>query len=200
MTCECGVERAAKTEDERKRLRVALWLNAAMFVIGMVAGVWARSTGLMADALDMLADASAYGLGLMAVSRGATFKVRAAWWSGSVLLVLGIGILVEVAAKAVVGTAPQACIMIAFSMLSLLVNVSVLRMLAPFRTGEAHLRATWLFTRADVIANIGVLLAGALILVTHIGMLDLVAGILIGAYVIKEAWEILSDTAARTTP
>jgi Co/Zn/Cd efflux system component len=200
MTCECGSERAAKADDERKRLRVALWLNAAMFVIGMIAAVWARSTGLMADALDMLADASAYGLGLMAVTRGAIFKVRAARWSGSVLLVLGLGILVEAAAKAVVGTAPQAGIMIAFSLLSLLVNVSVLRMLAPFRTGQAHLRATWLFTRADVIANIGVLLAGGLILVTHIGMLDLIAGVLIGAYVIKESWEILSDASAPTIP
>jgi len=46
-----------------------------------VAGVLAQSTGLLADALDMLTDAIAYGLALMAVSRGLKFKKNAARWS-----------------------------------------------------------------------------------------------------------------------
>ena len=85
--------------------------------------------------------------------------------------------------------------MMAFALLSLVVNVAVLRMLAPFRSGEIHLRATWIFTRVDVIANVGVFVAGVVIWRTGLGWIDLVAGCLIGAYVVKEAVEILKESS-----
>ena len=53
--------------------------------------------------------------------------------------------------------------------------------------------ATWLFTRADVVANVGVILAGMLILWLGVPYPDYVIGTLIGLYVIKEAVEILRD-------
>src|SRR5260370_36142828 len=65
MSCDCS-HASVSAENERKTLRVALVLNATMFVVGMAAGLWAQSSGLMADALDMLTDATAYALGLMA--------------------------------------------------------------------------------------------------------------------------------------
>jgi Co/Zn/Cd efflux system component len=95
MNCDC-TQVSAKTDAERKTLRMALSLNAAMFVIGTVAGLWAQSTGLLADALDMLVDATAYVLALMAISRGLTFKKNAARWSGGILILLGAGIVAEV--------------------------------------------------------------------------------------------------------
>ena len=61
------------------------------------------------------------------------------------------------------------------------------------KSGEVHLRATWLFTRADVVANVGVILAGVLILWLGVPYPDYVIGTLIGVYVIKEAVEILRD-------
>ena len=48
-------------------LRVALALNATMFVVGLGAGIIADSLGLVADSLDMVADAGAYGLSLAAI-------------------------------------------------------------------------------------------------------------------------------------
>ena len=83
---------------------------------------------------------------------------------------------------------------------SLAVNVTVLRLLAPLKSGEVHLRATWLFTRADVVANIGVILAGVLVFLFATPYPDFVIGTLIGLYVIKEAIEILGDAhRARAT-
>jgi len=66
-------------------------------------------------------------------------------------------------------------------------------LLAPLKSGEVHLRATWLFTRADVVANIGVILAGVLVLWLGSPYPDFIIGTLIGLYVIKEAVEILGD-------
>ena len=73
MSCDCS-HASVNTENKRKTLRVALVLYATMFVVGMAAGLWAQSSGLMADALDMLTDATADALGLMAVTRGRRFK------------------------------------------------------------------------------------------------------------------------------
>jgi len=56
-----------------------------------------------------------------------------------------------------------------------------------------HLRATWIFTRVDVIANVGVMFSGLLVLLTGSRFPDLVVGGAIGIYVIKEAIEILRE-------
>ncbi|MCF5928386.1 cation transporter, partial [Xanthomonas perforans] len=160
---DCGCHHEAKNAQERRVLWIALVLNAAMAVIGGIAGWIAHSTGLLADALDMLSDATAYAIGLVAIGRTARFKANAAWLSGSILLVLGIGVLVEVGRRVLQGAEPLSGWMIGTALLSLVVNVIVLRMLSPLKSGEVHLRATWLFTRADVVANIGVILAGVLV-------------------------------------
>ena len=174
-------------------MRIALGLNAAMAVIGGVAGWIAESTGLLADALDMFSDASAYAIALMAIGRSAIFKIRAATLSGGILLVLGVGVLVEVGRHLIYGAEPLSEWMIGTALLSLIVNLTVLRLLAPMKSGEVHLRATWLFTRADVVANLGVILAGLLVLWLREPYPDFVIGTLIGLYVIKESIEILRD-------
>lgn len=177
-------------------LWVALALNAAMAVVGGITGWIAHSAGLLADALDMLSDATAYAIGLVAIGRTARFKANAAGASGSVLLILGIGVLVEVGRRVIQGAEPLSGWMIATAFLSLIVNLIVMRMLAPLKSGEVHLRATWIFTRADVVANIGVILAGLLVWWFASPYPDFVIGVLIGLYVIKEAIEILG-TARR---
>ncbi len=190
---DCGCHHEAKNAQERRILTIALVLNAAMAVIGGVAGWIGQSTGLLADALDMLSDATAYAIGLAAIGRGARFKANAAWLSGSVLLVLGLGVLVEVGRRIFQGAEPLSGWMIGTACLSLVVNLTVLRLLAPLKSGEVHLRATWIFTRADVVANVGVILAGVLVLVLGSPYPDYGIGTLIGLYVVKEALEILAD-------
>ena len=66
-------------------------------------------------------------------------------------------------------------------------------LLRPARTGEVHIRAAWIFTRADVVANIGVIASGLLVAATGSRYADLVVGTAIGVYVIKEAVEILRE-------
>lgn len=190
--CRC-VAPEVRTSKERRVLRIALMLNAAMAVVGGLAGWIAQSTGLLADALDMLSDATAYAIALIAIGRSALFKIRAAKLSGSILLVLGIGILIEVTRRLIYGAEPLSGWMIGTAILSLVVNITVLRLLTPMKSGEVHLRATWLFTRADVVANLGVILAGLLVFWLGVPYPDFAIGALIGLYVIREAIEILRD-------
>ena len=93
----------------------------------------------------------------------------------------------------VYGAEPASGWMIGTAAVSLIVNMSVLRMLAPLKSGEVHLRATWIFTRADIVANVGVIVAGMLVFWLRSPIPDYVIGTLIGLYVVKEAVSILVE-------
>ena len=189
----CGhSDECTETEAQRRVLRIALVLNATMFIVGLVAGLLGQSSSLIADALDMLADASAYAIALGAIGRSTRFKAGAATLSGSLLLVLGVLVLLDAGRRARFGSEPESLVMMAVAFLSFLVNASVLRMLGRYREGEVHLRATWIFTRVDVIANVAVMLSGLVVLLTGSQFPDLIVGGAIGIYVVKEAFEILS--------
>jgi len=190
---ECSCHAEASNEAERRILRFALVLNATMFVVGVVAGLIAQSMGLIADSLDMLADASAYGIALVAWHRTASFKASAATLSGTLLLILGAGVLAGVVWRLVAGSHPEGVWMMGIAFIALIVNATVLRLLERFRHGEVHLRATWLFTRVDVIANLAVITSGVLVLLLHSAVPDLVIGAAIACYVLKEALGILRE-------
>jgi Co/Zn/Cd efflux system component len=193
---DCGCRTGdVVTQRERRTIAIALSLNAAMFVIGTTAGLIARSNALLADALDMLADSAAYGIALLAIGRTAAFKRCAAIASGLILATLGAGVVADAVRRALVGGEPDGWIMALTAVVSLIVNASVLKMLAPYRKGEVHLRAAWIFTRADVIANLGVISAAVLVLATTSRVPDLLVGAAIGLYVLKEAIEILREAS-----
>lgn len=194
--CDCHVQ--ANNSNERRILWLAFALNATMVVLDATVGWLAHSTGLLADALDMASDAGVYGAALMAIGRSADFKARVAKFSGGVLLLLGIFLLLEVVRRVFFGPQPAALPMIGVAVLSLAVNVFVLRSLRPFQSGEVHLRAAWIFTRADVIASIGVIVSAGLVAWTGSRIPDLVVGAAIGLYVVKEAIEILRTSHAPT--
>ena len=181
------------TAKQRRTLQIALGLNATMFAVEVTAGIIGNSMGLVAEGLDNLTDAAAYGIAMLAITRGAMFKARAATVSGLVLLLLGVGVLVEVGRRAFYGEAPDGLLMLVVAAVSLGVNGSVLRMLSKYRHGDVNLRATWIFTRADVIANLALIVSGAVVLWTGFRAIDLIVGAGIGCYVIKESVEILRD-------
>jgi cation transport ATPase len=58
------LEPEAGDEQQRKLLVVVLLINAALFVLEIAVGFIAQSMSLVADSLDMLADAIVYGLSL----------------------------------------------------------------------------------------------------------------------------------------
>lgn len=160
-----------------------------MAFLETLAGLRAQSTGLLADALDMLSDAGAYAIALAAIGRSQLFKARSAAANGAVVLLLGLGVLVEVGRRAIYGSEPQSTWVIGIATLALVVNVSVLWMLRPPQQGEVHLRATWICTRVDVVANAGVIVSGVVVAATGLRVADLIVATAIGLYVIKEAIE-----------
>ncbi|MFC5431142.1 cation transporter [Paraburkholderia denitrificans] len=192
MSCECS-RISSNTAAQRKTIKIALVLNLAMFVVGIVAGWRAQSVGILSDALDMLTDAAAYALALMAFTRGMAFKRNAARWTGGILVLLGAGMIAEVIRRWYAGSEPIGMVMLAYSVVSFAVNLYVLTQLAKYRRGEIHMRASYICTRADVLANIAVFLSGGIVLATGFRAVDLLVGFVIGLYVLREAVEILRE-------
>ncbi len=65
--CGCGTEQANSLE--RKTLFGLLAINGIMFLVEVVLGIYAESTVLIADSLDIESDDSILGLSLCAVGR-----------------------------------------------------------------------------------------------------------------------------------
>ncbi len=192
--CGCGAEQAETLE--RRTLRWLLAINGAMFVLEAALGWLAQSTGLLADSLDMLADAAVYALSLSAVGRSAGRKARAARLSGWLQMALGLGVLGEVLRRFLFGSEPWSALMMAVGALALAANLACLALLARHRHGEVHMRASWIFSTNDVLANLGVILAGALVAWSGSRLPDLVIGALIAAVVVRGGWRILHESRA----
>lgn len=193
---DCGCELEEADALERRTLWSLLAINASMFVVEAVAGWLWESTGLIADSLDMLADATVYGIGLYAVGRPLMAKARAAFASGVSQIALGIGVLGDVARRFLVGSDPISALMIAVGAVALVANVTCLLLIAKHRQGGVHMRASWIFSKNDVIANLGVIFSGALVIVLGSRFPDLVIGAAIATIVIRGGFEILREANA----
>lgn len=187
-----AASRSASDRDEARTLRWLLGINLLMFLVEIVGGIWAQSAGLIADSLDMLADASVYTIALIAVGRSAGLKLTAARATGWLQLVLGLGVLLEVSRRFIYGSEPESLFMIGIGAIALAANIFCLYLLSKKKNSGVHMTATWICSSNDVIANAGVILAGLLVLVTGSPYPDLVIGLVITTVVLNGARRILS--------
>jgi len=159
--CDCHIE--IEHREQRRTLMLLLAINAVMFCVEFVFGLVGQSTGLISDAVDMLADALVYGVGLYAVGKSARIKNQAAYFSGVFQIILALGVLADVTRRFLLGSEPESMLMMGFGLLALLANVWCLLLIAKHRHGDIHMRASWIFSKNDVIANVGVILGGFLV-------------------------------------
>ena len=188
--CEC---REDADRLERRTLWTLLAINGAMFFTEATIGWWAESTGLIADSLDMLADASVYGIALYAVGRSLRLQANAATVAGVTQMALGLGVVFEVVRRFLFPSEPVSIAMMAVGALALAANVWCLLLISKHRDGGVHMRASWIFSANDVIANLGVILAGGLVMYFDSRLPDLIIGAIISAIVLRGGVRILRE-------
>lgn len=176
---------------EAQTLRLLLAINGVMFAVEMILGLMAQSAGLVADSLDMFADAAVYGLSLYAVGRAVHMKLRAAHIAGWLQMILAIAALVEVIRRFLYGSEPASDLMMGVGLLALIANVSCLVLISRKRDHGVHMKASYIFSANDVLANIGVIVAGVLVHWTNSSYPDLVIGTVIALIVMRGAQRIL---------
>lgn len=197
--CGCGSNQADKLE--RKTLLFLLAINAAMFVVELALGIYAQSTGLIADSLDMFADAAVYAISLSVVGASTSKQANAARVSGYLQIFLGLLVFVDVGRRIYFGSEPESTLIMITGIVALAANLTCLTLISKHRDGGVHMRASWIFSANDVIANLGVIVAGMLVYRTGSYIPDLVIGALISLLVVRGGLRILKEsTEVSATP
>jgi Co/Zn/Cd efflux system component len=179
-------------QNEKAVLIAVLAINFGLFLVEIITGFISRSMGLVADSLDMLADSIVYGLSLYAVGHAISKKKRIAKISGFFQFFLAFLGFAEVIRR-FLGTdqMPVFQAMIIMSLIALSGNIASLIILHKRKDSGAHMKASWIFTSNDVIANLGVILAGILVRLTHSNRPDLIIGTLVFILVARGAHRII---------
>lgn len=176
---------------EAKVLKILLMINGGMFFVEFILGFISESMGLISDSFDMLADASVYMISLYAVGKSIETKKKSASINGYFQIVLGGGVLIEAVRRFIYGSHPEPSYMIIVSIVALAANVYCLYLLSGHKDGGAHMKASYICSSTDVMANIGVILAGVLVATTNSRIPDLVIGIIVALIVLRGAKAIL---------
>lgn len=177
--------------EEASLLMKLLIINAGMFFVEFAAGLVADSMGLISDSLDMLADASVYLISLYAVGKVLSVKKKSARINGIFQFILGTGVLIETVRKFLTGSDPEPSYMIFISLIALAANVYCLYLLSSHKEGEVHMKASYICSSTDVLANGGVVLAGIAVFITGSPIPDLVVGVVVTLIVLRGAVTIL---------
>lgn len=179
--------------QERRTLWIVLLLNAAIAGGFFVSGFFADSSALIANGVDNLSDTAVYALSLIALTRGATWKTRAATASGVMLLIFAGGILIDVGRRYIQGSEPIGPTMMVMSAVAGVVNYYCLWLLRRLKDPDVNLRAATTFSFNDFISNGGILVAGLLVLWLGSNWPDLLVGFATAVIAIKGGVEILRD-------
>lgn len=195
MSAHCCAHRHHGNESENRqcdaRYRRVLWavlgINAAMFLVEIVAGLAAGSVSLQADALDFLGDAGNYGISHFVVGMALHYRAKVALVKGATMGLFGLWVVGATAWHTVAGTLPNAVTMGAVGFAALLANVAVFAMLWAYREGDSNMRSVWLCSRNDVIGNFAVMLAAFGVFGTGTGWPDVIVAAVMGVLALQGA-------------
>ena len=194
-SCGCHGEpiRAQHDPAYRRALQVVVVLNLGFGLVELIGGFIADSQALKADSLDFLGDGSISLIGLLALAWSARARARVALSQGLFLGALGFGVIGFAIWRALSATAPDAELMGAIGVVALLINVGSALVLARFRDGDANVRAIWLFSRNDALANVAVIGAAGLVAWTGRAWPDLAVAGVIALLFLHSAYEIVKN-------
>lgn len=195
--CEAkGTELAALRDRQGRVLVLVLAINAAMFCVEFGAGLFAGSTALLADSLDMLGDSLVYGFSLYVLQRSLAWRARAALAKGVIMAGFGFGVLLEAFLRMREGAPPSAPVMLGIGTLALGANGLCFALLWRHRADDLNLRSTWLCSRNDLIANGAVLVAALCVAWSRSIWPDVIVGLGIAGLFLRTAVSVLRESIA----
>lgn len=175
-------------------LWIVLTINATMFIVEGFAGMAAHSTSLLADALDMLGDALVYGFSLFVLARAPRWQAGAALAKGGFMLAFGLGVLGEAVYKVFHPVMPGVETMGIVGGLALAANLVCFFLLYRHRADNLNMSSTWLCSRNDLIANVGVLLAAGTSYLLASRWPDIIVGAIIAGLFLSSALGVLRQS------
>jgi cobalt-zinc-cadmium efflux system protein len=183
----------------------ALGINLGLLVAEAIGGVLTGSLALLADAGHVLSDAGSIVLALIAARLASlpaagrrTFgyqrsEVLAALVNG--LLLVAVSVAVAVAALGRLGDPPEidGWGVLALGVLGLAGNVAATIVLARGQREDINLEGVLRHSAADALGSIGVIVAGAFVLLGGSPVVDPIVGLLIAVLILASSWRLIKE-------
>lgn len=195
----------ARREDSRRRMWIALAINLGLLAAEVVGGILTGSLALLADAGHVLSDAGAIVLALAAVRLAAlpaagrrTFgyqrsEVLAALING--LTLVAVSVAIAVAAIGRFGDPPEidGWGVLALGAFGLAGNLAATLVLARGERDDINLEGVLRHSVADALGSVGVLVAGAVVLLGGSPIVDPIVGLLIALLILASSWRLIKE-------
>ncbi len=184
------------SDSFKRALWIVIVINGTMFIVEMIAGAFAGSKALQADALDFFGDTATYAISLYVIGMPLRTRALAALVKGLSLAAMGLWVFGSTAYQVLILGAPSATVMGAIGFIALAANVVSVLFLLRFKDGDSNVRSVWLCSRNDAIGNVGVLLAAAGVWLTGTAWPDLIVAVVMACLFLWSASQIVRQ--ART--
>jgi cobalt-zinc-cadmium efflux system protein len=194
-----------RQNDRGSLLRAALGLTLGVLLIEFAGGLLSHSLALLSDAGHVLTDVFALGLAWFAVEQSKRpadqrhtygyqrVSILAALLNSATLIVIVLAIAYEAIRRLAAPEPVQGGIVIATALVGIALNAFVVLLLRG-DTKSLNLRAAFLHVTGDVAASVGVVIAGAVILLTGWLYVDPLLSLAIAAFIAYSAWGIVHET------
>ena len=182
-------------------------LNFVIAVAEIVGGLISGSLALLSDAIHSFSDEISLVISYVAIrlrSRPSSalhtlgFKraeVFAAVINSAALVVITIYLFIEAIKRFITPAPIHGQIMLIVATIGLAANIIGTLLLRHGAKASMNIKAAYLHLFADAVSSVGVILGGVAIYLWNVYWLDPTITILIGVYILKEAYVIIKETA-----
>lgn len=189
-----------------KRLMLSLSLTAAFVLVEIIAGVFGNSLALLTDAAHNFTDVIALGLSWYALkiaakpaNAGKTFGyhrvgILVALVNSTTLILIAFGIFYEAWHRFIAPPEVDSVILIGVGTLAFLINAGTAWLVKDGSDHDLNLRSAFLHLMGDVMSTLGAVIAGIIIYFTQWNWLDPLVSVLIGLFILWNAWSILRQS------
>lgn len=195
LEAESAVAATHQTPAYRRALLIVVLLNVGYGIIELIGGFVSQSQALKADALDFLGDGFITGLGLAALHWSPAWRARSALIQGWFLGFLGLGVFASTAYRFWFTQEPRSEVMGILGGIAMVVNVLAAVVLLPHRSGDANVKAVWLFSRNDALGNLAVVVAAGLVYWLQTAWPDLIVAAIVAGLFLQSSWSIIRDAS-----
>jgi len=189
-----------------KRLALSLGLTAAFVVVEISAGIFSNSLALLTDAAHNFTDVIALGLSWYALKiaakpahAGKTFGyhrvgILVALINSTTLILIALGIFYEAWKRFLAPPEVDSTLLIGVGALAFLINGVTAWLVKDGSEHDLNLRSAFLHLMGDVMSTLGAVIAGIIIAFTNWNWLDPLVSVLIGFFILWNAWGILRQS------
>lgn len=194
------------TQKTTKRLSLSLILTAGFVIVEIIAGIFGNSLALLTDAAHNFTDVIALGLSWYALRiamkpahAGKTFGyhrvgILVALINSTTLILIAFGIFFEAYKRFITPPEVDSTILIGVGAVAFVINLVTALMVKEGSEHDLNLRSAFLHLMGDVLSTLGAVIAGIIIAFTKWNWLDPFVSVLIGAFILYNAWSILKQT------